>query len=104
MALPKDYQVIMAQSKIIPLEGEQVHSEVDLRRLASAVFRRALDDVKFSQLNEQGPALNFLLKDEADFSFWCKQLDVDPKTFRQGLRKHIWVSWEGFPSSLIELL
>ncbi len=94
----------MAQVEEFLLGGEQVSSEVELRRLAIEIFRRALADLRCPQLNEQHSALHFLLKDEANFSFWCEQLDLDPKTFRQRLRKNALAPWEGLPSFFTELL
>ncbi len=88
----------MAQGIVIPLGEEQVHSGSgeSQRKLAAAVFRMALEDVKASHPNDRRTALHFLLKDESDFSFWCQRLEVNPETFRKGLCKHVLGPHEGF--------
>ena len=88
----------MAQGTAIPLGEEQVHSdsEDNQRKLAAAVFRMALEDLKASHPNARRTALHFLLKSEHDFSFWCQRLEVDPEAFRKGLSKHVLGPYEGF--------
>ena len=85
----------MAQGTAIPLGGEQVHFEANQRKLAAAVFRIALEDLKASHPSNRRSALHFLLKDESDFSFWCQRLEVDPEAFRKGLCKHVLGPYEG---------
>ena len=79
----------MAQGTVMPLERQQVCFDTNHRKLAAAVFRIALEDLKASHPNNRRTALHFLLKDESDFSFWCQRLEVDPVAFRNGLRKHV---------------
>ena len=93
----------MAQGTAIPLERQQVRFETNHRKLAAAVFRIALEDLKASHPNNRRTALHFLLKDESDFSFWCQRLEVDPVAFRNGLRKHILGPYEGFSSLISDL-
>jgi len=93
----------MAQSTAIPLGGEQFHSEANQRKLAAAVFRIALEDLKASHPSNRRSALHFLLKDESDFYFWCERLEVDPGAFRRGLRKHVLGPYEGFSGIVSDL-
>ena len=92
----------MAQGTAIPL-GEEVHSEDSQRKLAAAVFRMALEDLRTSHPNNRRSALHFLLKSESDFSFWCQRLEVDPGTFRKGLCKHVLGPYEGFSGLVSDL-
>ncbi len=85
----------MALGTAIPLGGEQFHCTANQRKLAAAVFRMALEDIKASHPNDRRSALHFLLKDESDFSFWCQRLEVDPEAFRKGLCKHVLGPYEG---------
>ncbi len=64
----------MEQGTAIPLGGEQVHCEASQRKLAAAVFRMALEDLRVSYRNNRRSALQFL-------SFWCQRLEVDPEAF-----------------------
>jgi len=93
----------MAQGTAIPLERQQVCFDTNHRKLAAAVFRIALEDLKASHPNNRRTALHFLLKDESDFSFWCQRLEVDPVVFRNGLRKHLLGPYEGFSGFVSEL-
>ena len=93
----------MAQGTAIPLEGEQVHFEANQRKLAAAVFRMALEDLRAPHPNNRRSALHFLFKDESDFSFWCQRLEVDPEAFRKGLCKHVCGPYEGFFSLVSDL-
>jgi hypothetical protein len=85
----------MAQGTAISFERE-VDYQAKHRKLAAAVFRIALEDLKASHPNNRRTALHFLFKDEPDFSFWCHRLEVDPVAFRNGLRKHVLGPYEGF--------
>ncbi len=87
---------MIAQGMTLPLQGEQLNCEVNQRKLAAAVFRIALEDLRGSHPNDRRSALHFLLKDQSDFSFWCQRLKVDPIAFRKGLCKHILGPYEGF--------
>ena len=93
----------MAQGTAIPLGREQDHSEGSHRKLAAAVFRMALEDIKASRPDDRRTALHFLLKDESDFSFWCQRLEVNPEAFRKGLSKHVLGPYEGFPGFVSDL-
>ncbi len=93
----------MAQGTAIPLERQQVCFETNHRKLAAAVFRIALEDLKASHPSNRRTALHFLLKDESDFSFWCQRLEVDPVAVRNGLRKHVLGPYEGFSGFVSEL-
>ncbi len=93
----------MAQGTAIPLGGEQVHFEANQRKLAAAVFRMALEDLKASHPSNRRSALHFLLKDKSDFSFWCQRLEVDPEAFRKGLCKHVLGPYEGFSALVSDL-
>ncbi len=95
----------MAQGTAIPLGGEQVHSDSkdNQRKLAAAVFRMALEDLKASHPNARRTALHFLLRSEHDFSFWCQRLEVDPEAFRKGLSKHVLGPYEGFSGFVSDL-
>ncbi len=88
----------MAQGMTISPEGDQLNCEVNQRKLAAAVFRIALEDLRGSHPNDRRSALHFLLKDKSDFAFWCQRLEVDPETFRKGLCKHLLGPYEGFSS------
>jgi hypothetical protein len=94
---------MMAQGTATPLGGEQVYSEDNQRKLAAAVFRIALEDLKASHPNDRRTALHFLLKSERDFSFWCHRLEVDPEVFRKGLCKHVLGPHEGFSGLVSDL-
>ena len=59
----------MEQGTAIPLGGEQVHCEASQRKLAAAVFRMALEDLRVSYRNNRRSALPFLRKSESDFFF-----------------------------------
>ncbi len=93
----------MAQGTAIPLGGEQIHFEANQRKLAAAVFRMALEDLKASHPSNRRSALHFLLKDESDFSFWCQRLEVDPEAFRKGLCKHVLGPYVGFSGLVSDL-
>ena len=93
----------MAQGTAISLEGEQDHFEANHRKLAAAVFRIALEDLRASHPNDRRTALHFLLKSERDFSFWCHRLEVDPEVFRKGLSKHILGPYQGFSGLVSDL-
>ncbi len=93
----------MAQGTAIPLGGEQIHFEASQRKLAAAVFRIALEDLKASHPSNRRSALHFLLKDESDFSFWCQRLEVDPKAFRKGLGKYVLGPYENFSAFVSDL-
>ena len=93
----------MAQGTAIPLGGEQIHFEANQRKLAAAVFRIALEDLKASHPSNRRAALHFLLKDDSDFSFWCQRLEVDPEAFRKGLCKHVLGPYEGFSALVSDL-
>ena len=92
----------MAQGTAIPLERE-VDFQAKHRKLAAAVFRIALEDLKTSHPSNRRTAIHFLLKDKSDFSFWCQRLEVDPVAFRNGLRKHILGPYEGFSALISDL-
>ncbi len=93
----------MAQGTAIPLGGEQIHFEANQRKLAAAVFRIALEDLKSSHPSNRRSALHFLFKDESDFSFWCQRLEVDPKAFRKGLGKYVLGPYENFSGLVSDL-
>ena len=93
----------MAQGTTVPLGGEQIHFEAHQRKLAAAVFRSALEDLKASHPSNRRSALHFLLKDESDFTFWCQRLKVDPEAFRKGLCNHVLGPYEGFSGLVSEL-
>ena len=93
----------MAQGTAIPLEGEQLNCEANQRKLAAAVFRMALEDLRGSHRSHRRCALHFLLKDDSDFSFWCQRLEVDPEAFRKGLCKHVLGPYEGFSGLVSDL-
>ncbi len=69
--------------------GNHGNHSASERRLASAVFQQALTDLKGDDQDNRHSALVFLLWDNSLFPFWCQQLNVDPKLFRRGLRKHL---------------
>ena len=94
---------MMAQGTAIPLGGEQIHLEANQRKLAAAVFRIALEDLKASHPSNRRSALHFLFKDESDFSFWCQRLEVDPKAFRKGLGKYVLGPYENFSGFVSDL-
>ncbi len=93
---------MMAQGTAIPLEGE-LDSKAKHQKLAAAVFRMALEDVRGPHLDNRRSALHFLLKDESDFSFWCQRLEVDPEAFRKGLCNHVLGPYEGFSGLVSDL-
>ena len=93
----------MAQGTAVPLRGKQIHFEAHQRKLAAAVFRSALEDLKASHPSNRRSALHFLFKDESDFSFWCQRLEVDPKAFRKGLGKYVLGPYENFSGFVSDL-
>ena len=93
----------MAQGKARPLGGEQINIEANKRKLAAAVFRIALEDMKATQTSNRRSALHFLFKDESDFSFCCQQLEVDPEAFRKGLGKYVLGPYENFSGLVSDL-
>ncbi len=93
----------MAQGTTVPLGEDQIHFEANQRKLAAAVFRSALEDLKASHPSNRRSALHFLLKDESDFTFWCQRLEVDPEAFRKGLGKYVLGPYEGFSGLISDL-
>ncbi len=93
----------MAQGTAISLEGEQDHFEANHRKLAAAVFRIALEDLRASHPSNRRSALHFLFKDESDFSFWCQRLEVEPEAFRKGLGKYVLGPYENFSGFVSDL-
>jgi len=89
----------MAQGTAIPF-GQPEDSQ---RKLAAAVFRMALEDLKASHPSNRRSALHFLLRSERDFSFWCQRLEVDPQAFRKGLSQHVLGPCEGFSGLVSDL-
>ncbi len=76
-------------------QANAIRSETNERQLAAAVFHMALEDLTGYHQGHRRSALSFLLRDEADFSFWCQQLNVDPQAFRERLRQRIFGPHKG---------
>ncbi len=78
----------MAQAQALPLETNE-------RRLAAAVFQMALQDLTGNHPVHRRSALSFLFRENADFSFWCQRLNVDPSAFRKRLLERTFGPLEG---------
>jgi len=61
-------------------------------KLARSLLRLAFRDAQQGDTDEQKEAHWFLLKDQENFSFWCRAAGVDPNFLRRKLNEALEVS------------